>query len=145
VDVRPLTLDDSAALVPLLDQLGYPSSSLSIRDRVGFLLTDSTVGCWVAEDATGVAGVLTGHLSRSLETDGLTARLTALVVDARTRGRGTARLLTAAFEDWARDNGATRAGLSSNASREDAHAAYRKLGWAATGVSFTKDLPPPRT
>ena len=141
--VRPLDVDDCAALVTLLDQLGYPSSERSIRDRVDLLLADQTVGCWVAEDDIGVAGLLTGHLSRNIETDGPSARLTALVVDERTRGQGTARLLTVAFEDWARANGATKAGLSSSTSRQDAHSAYRKLGWAVTALSFTKDLSAP--
>ena len=141
--VRLLDVDDSAALVPLLDQLGYPSSEQAIRDRLEFLLSDSAVGCWVAEDDAGLAGLLTGQLSRSIETDGPAARLTALVVDKRARGQGTARLLTAAFEEWARSNGATKAGLSSNTSRADAHAAYRKLGWTNTALSFTKDLSAP--
>lgn len=141
--VRSLDADDSAALVPLLDQLGYPSSEQAIHDRLELLLSDSMVGCWVAEDDTGLAGLLTGQLSRSIETDGLAARLTALVVDSRARGQGTARLLTAAFEDWARSNGAVKAGLSSNTSRVDAHAAYRKLGWTNTALSFTKDLSEP--
>jgi GNAT superfamily N-acetyltransferase len=140
VKVRLLEVDDSAALVPLLDQLGYPSSGRAIRDRLGFLLSDTAVGCWVAEDDAGLAGLLTGRLNRSIETDGPAARLTALVVDERSRGQGTARLLTAAFEDWARSNGATKAGLSSNTSRADAHAAYRKLGWTNTALGFTKDL-----
>ncbi|PZF55271.1 GNAT family N-acetyltransferase [Curtobacterium sp. MCSS17_008] len=141
--VRSLNADDSPALVPLLDQLGYPSSEQAIRDRLEFLLSDSTVGCWVAEDDAGLAGLLTGQLSRSIETDGPAARLTALVVDSRARGQGTARLLTAAFEDWARNNGAAKAGLSSNTSRLDAHAAYRKLGWTSTALGFTKELSKP--
>lgn len=141
--MRLLDVDDSAALVPLLDQLGYPSSEQAIRDRLEFLLSDAAVGCWVAEDDAGLAGLLTGQLSRSIETDGPTARLTALVVDERARGQGTARLLTAAFEDWARSNGATKAGLSSNTSRADAHSAYRKLGWTNTALGFTKDLSDP--
>lgn len=138
--VRPLELADSAALAPLLGQLGYPSSEQAIRDRLEFLLPDTAVGCWVAESDTGLAGLLTGQLSRSIEVDGPVARLTALVVDEDARGQGTARLLTAAFEDWARSRGATKAGLSSNTSRTDAHAAYRKLGWTSTALSFTKDL-----
>ena len=138
--VRPLELDDSAALVPLLDQLGYPSSEQQIRDRLEFLLPDTAVGCWVAESDDGIAGLITGQLSRGIEVDGPVARLTALVVDEGARGQGTARLLTAAFEDWARSHGAAKAGLSSNTSRADAHAAYRRLGWTNTALSFTKDL-----
>nr|WP_228507494.1 GNAT family N-acetyltransferase [Plantibacter sp. VKM Ac-2880] len=104
------------------------------------MLSDPTACCWVAEDHDRLVGLLTGHLSWHIEIDGPAARLTALVVDEQARGRGTARLLVAAFEDWARDHGATKAGLSSNTSREDAHAAYQTLGWTLTALSFTKTL-----
>jgi GNAT superfamily N-acetyltransferase len=138
--VRRLDVDDSAALVPLLEQLGYSSTERSIRGRVACLLSDSRVGCWVADDNAQITGLITGHLSWHIEFDGPVARLTALVVEESTRGQGIARQLTAAFEDWARLHNSSKASLNSNMSREDAHAVYAKLGWVITGVRFAKDL-----
>ena len=138
--VRRLDVDDSAALVPLLEQLGYSSTERSIRDRAAYLLSDSRVGCWVADDEAQIAGLITGHLSWHIEFDGPVARLTALVVNESARGQGIARQLTAAFEDWARQHGASKASLNSSMSREGAHANYAKLGWVITGVRFAKDL-----
>ena len=138
--VRRLDVDDSAALVPLLQQLGYPSTERSIRDRVAYLLSDSRVGCWVADDNTQIKGLITGHLSWHIEFDGPVARLTALVVDESTRGQGIARQLTAAFEGWARLHNSSKAPLNSSVGRESAHAVYAKLGWVITGVRFAKNL-----
>ncbi|WP_336661904.1 GNAT family N-acetyltransferase [Leucobacter sp. USHLN154] len=138
--VRQLEIEDSAALVPLLDQLGYPSTEEAIRQRVASLLSDSRVGCWIAEGDAKTVGLLVGALSRCIERDGFVARLSALVVDERARGQGIARRLVSVFEDWARENGAAQASLSSQMSREVAHAAYEKLGWTTTALTFSKDL-----
>ncbi|WP_200332029.1 GNAT family N-acetyltransferase [Leucobacter sp. L43] len=138
--VRQLQIEDSAALVPLLDQLGYPSTEEAIRQRVASLLSDSRVGCWIAEGDVRTVGLLVGDLSRRIERDGFVARLSALVVDKRARGQGIARRLVSVFEDWAREHGAAQASLSSRMNREDAHAVYRKLGWTTTALTFSKDL-----
>ena len=140
MNVRRLDVDDAAALAPLLEQLGYPSAEWSIRNRVAHLLADPRVGCWVADENAQIKGLITGHLSWHIEFDGPVARLTALVVDESARGKGVARQLTAAFEDWARQHDSSKASLNSSVSREGAHAAYAKLGWEITGVRFSKDL-----
>lgn len=140
MNVRRLRIDDCAALVPLLEQLGYPSTERSISMRVERLLSDPDVGSWVAVDDARVIGLVTGHLSWHIEFDGPAARLTALVVDEEFRGRGVARQLTRTFEEWAELRGASAATLNSGTARADAHAAYEKLGWARTGVRFSKAL-----
>jgi len=142
MNVRRLTVDDCAALVGLLDQLGYPSTEPSLAVRAERLLADPDVGSWVAVDQARVIGLATGHLSWHIEFDVPAARLTALVVDEEFRGRGVARRLTGAFEEWALFHGASAATLNSGTARPDAHAAYERLGWARTGVRFSKALAP---
>jgi GNAT superfamily N-acetyltransferase len=141
--IRQLEADDCAALVPLLDQLGYPSTEQAVRARANDIASDPRVGCWVAESDGQIVGLITGHLSWHIEHDGPAARLTALVVDENARGQGIARQLADVFEQWAQQNGASKATLTSSLHREDAHAAYTKLGWSTTGVRFAKDLPSP--
>lgn len=133
-------LNDASALVPLLVQLGYPSTERALSQRVERLLSDAQVACWVAVDEDRLIGLVTGHVSWHIELDEPVARLTALVVDERARGRGVARQLIAMFEEWARQHGAARASLTSSNYREDAHAAYAKLGWVVTGKRFAKNL-----
>lgn len=142
MNVRRLRLDDCARLLPLLEQLGYPSTERSVAVRAERLLSDPDIGSWVALDDARVIGLATGHLSWHIEFDGPAARLTALVVDEEFRGRGVARRLTEAFEEWAELRGASAATLNSGTARVDAHAAYEKLGWARTGVRFSKALAP---
>lgn len=140
---RRLEVDDCADLVPLLDQLGYPTTEAALSPRIDLLLTDPRTGCWVADRDERIVGLVTGCLSWHLEFDGPAARLTALVVDESVRGQGVARLLVNVFEDWAREQGARRASLNSGVERDGAHAAYEKLGWSITGVRFSKDLSAP--
>ena len=56
------------------------------------------------------------------------------------RGRGVARALLTAAESAARDAGCAHLHVTAASRRTEAHAAYRALGFADTGVRFGKDL-----
>ena len=139
--VRDVTIDDAPEIVPLLDQLGYPAHEPDVRQRLERLLSDEHFACWGLEDGSpGIIGLAAGQLTWHLELDYPVATLSVLVVDEHYRGRGYARSLTDAFEDWGRLHGARVAALSSGNRRHDAHRVYENLGWTATGKRFRKGL-----
>ena len=69
-------------------------------------------------------------------------RLIALVVGEGVRGMGVGRALVEHVEERARAAGCVQLELSSSDRREDAHAFYRRLGFADVSRRFVKDLTP---
>jgi GNAT superfamily N-acetyltransferase len=67
-------------------------------------------------------------------------RITALVVDARMRGRGVGRTLVAAAERTLLNAGCGLLEITSNVRLVEAHAFYAHLGYEQTSFRFAKKL-----
>jgi GNAT superfamily N-acetyltransferase len=135
VSVRRAEPRDVAALAGLLGELGYPVSRGQLRERIARLPESTTV--FVTDDVSAMAAL---DVRNVLQLDTPRAQVVALVVRADARGRGLARELLSALEDAARAAGCEHLTVVSGDHRPDAHAAYRALGFADTGVRFRKDL-----
>jgi GNAT superfamily N-acetyltransferase len=135
VTVRRARPDDVAAMAELVSQLGYPVDAKRLATRLA-RLPDSTA-VFVTDDVTGLAAL---DVRQGLQNDAPRAQLVALVVHEDARGRGVARQLVAAVEAAARAAGCAQLTVVSGDHRPDAHAAYRALGYAETGVRFRKEL-----
>jgi GNAT superfamily N-acetyltransferase len=94
----------------------------------------------VAEAAGEVVGLVSAQVGHALEFDGVYARITAMVVDTRWRGRGLGRSLMRQMEEWCRQRNAQSVILTSGHHRPDAHRFYQAIGYNATGLRFTKRL-----
>jgi ribosomal protein S18 acetylase RimI-like enzyme len=141
VTVRRATLDDVAAIAPLLGELGYPSTVEETRERLERLLGTAGNVVFVAEVNGVVAGVETvAEISALLHQPGRVAQITMLVVGAAHRRLGVGRLLLEAGERWARECGSRRILVASNERRHDAHAFYESSGYRHTSRRFGKDL-----
>jgi GNAT superfamily N-acetyltransferase len=137
--IRPARTAD--AIGELLGQLGYPQDSPAVRIQTW--LDDPACAVYVADDGE-VQGVIAVQLCRFFERDGVWARITALVVSDRVRGRGVGSQLIAAAESFAADHGCVRMEVTSADRRDDAHKFYRGRGYTdQTGKSsrFLRDLP----
>jgi GNAT superfamily N-acetyltransferase len=135
VTVRRADPGDVAALAGLLGELGYPVAADRLRARMGRLPESTTV--YVSDDVSGMAAL---DVREGIQQDAPRAQIVALVVREDARGRGVARRLVAAVEAAARAAGCAQLTVVSGDHRPDAHAAYRALGFADTGVRFRKDL-----
>jgi GNAT superfamily N-acetyltransferase len=67
-------------------------------------------------------------------------RLTALVVSPAHRGQGLARALVGELDRWGREQGCVVVEVTSAEHREDAHAAYRALGFEEASHRFVRRL-----
>ena len=65
-------------------------------------------------------------------------RLTALAVSPSHRGQGLARALVGELERWGREQGCVVVEVTSAEHREDAHAAYRALGFEEASRRFMR-------
>jgi GNAT superfamily N-acetyltransferase len=140
--IREVRASDASGLTGLLDQLGYPSPADEIGRRLLALAQFPLAKAWLAEDAA-VVGLVTCHMFPSIHATAPVAWITTLVVDVGHRGRGIGRSLLEAAESWARTQGAVRISLTAGSQRDGAHAFYSRVGFAQSGVRFTKDLAGP--
>ena len=137
--IRPARPDDAPAVSRLLAELGHPAAEDHVRARLAEL--DRLPGhvVLVAEDASGVTGVVSGFVTPVLHRPGVTGRISVMVVAGTARGSGVGTGLLAAMEEALVARGATRLELTSNLRRTDAHAFYERRGWTRQGLRFEKE------
>lgn len=140
--VRIASRADAAAVVPLLTQLGYPTTREQLAARFERVSGSDADRAWVAvgtDDA--VIGFAAGHYFLPYELDGPLAELTALVVDEKERRGGVGRALVESFESWVRGVGAVRCSVATAFRRTDAHAFYERLGYVQLARKYQRALP----
>jgi N-acetylglutamate synthase-like GNAT family acetyltransferase len=140
VTIRDAARTDSAALVRLLEQLGYPAREDAVLRRLERIEASGADRLFVAELDGSVVGFAGLHVSPSLEDDRDAAKVSAIVVDEAFRRRGVGAALLAAVEAEARDRGCGLVFLTTAERRAEAHEFYRRLGWEETGRRFAKTL-----
>jgi GNAT superfamily N-acetyltransferase len=139
VELREPRPTDVEAIGPLLEQLGHTSTDEQIRARLARLMEDPNSLVLMAERDGRVVGLAAADLTLQLERDP-SCRLTALVVDECDRRGGIGGVLTAAVEEWAREQGAFRVELTSAHERTVAHAFYEAIGYHEQSKRFVKVL-----
>jgi ribosomal protein S18 acetylase RimI-like enzyme len=140
VEIRDAGPDDAAELAELLGQLGYPTEAGAVGGRLERLAASGVDRVFVAVDGGSIVGVVSVHVSRSLEYDGDAAKISAVVVDERRRGTGVGRALIDAAEAEARRRDCEVLWLTTAEHRAGAHAFYRALGFEETGRRFARLL-----
>jgi GNAT superfamily N-acetyltransferase len=139
--IRPISLDDAAAVAELSAQLGYPVSTDVMSKRMEQLAGCADQAVFVASLDRRVVGWIEVIISRHLHS-GSYALISGLVVSSEVRGRRIGSRLCTQAEQWARDHGQTLVRVRSQISREGAHRFYLREGYRQTKTSaaFEKNL-----
>jgi GNAT superfamily N-acetyltransferase len=140
--IRRAKSADAAQIAVLAGQLGYPSTTVQMRERLRGVKPASQHAIFVAESAKdGVIGWI--HVSRQplLEVE-IRAEVNGLVVAEDQRSLGAGAQLLAAAENWARKHGCKGMSVRSNVIRDRAHKFYERQGYEhyKTQKSFRKKL-----
>jgi GNAT superfamily N-acetyltransferase len=124
--VRAASAADAEALADLCGELGYPSTSGQVRDRL-CLLDDPERTLLVVDVEGCVAGFIDVHVQRVVEADPY-AEVGGLVIRAEHRGAGLGAALLAAAAEWSRGRGLAVMWIRANLAREGVHAFYPAAG-----------------
>ncbi len=140
--IRSATAADAPQLAPLAGQLGYPSTTEQVAERLRKILEDAAHAILVAENKERrIVGYIEIFPFRTIGSEPR-FEIASLVIDESCRSQGVGRLLMNHAENWARARGFKEMGLRSNVIRERAHQFYENLGYRVnkTQKSFRKPL-----
>ena len=148
VVVRPATDADAFAISFLLEDLGHPIEPARIVEKLAEIRDSPVDRVWVVEshanavpgEGQALAGLLSLHAITLLHTAGRLARITALVVHPKLRGKGIGRRLVEVAEHFARGINCERVEVTSGEQRHDAHRFYTTLGFSPQSARFVKPL-----
>ena len=140
--IRHAKSADAAQIAVLAGQLGYPSTTAQMRERLRGIKPASQHAIFVAESVRdGVIGWI--HVSRQplLEVE-IRAEVNGLVVAEDQRSLGAGAQLLAAAENWARKRGCKGMSVRSNVIRDRAHKFYERHSYEhyKTQKSFRKSI-----
>lgn len=138
--IRAGTEADSDEMVPLMIELGYPTTPEQMRTRMARIAAHPDYHTLVAERGGRVVGMVGVQRGIAWNNDAPWARVHSLAVLPEEQGRGTGAALMAAAEAWAREQGATSIHLTTNARREGAHRFYERIGYQNTGRRYIRGL-----
>lgn len=126
LQIRRAEISDAEAIAQLLDQLGYPNSTLEKIKRIITLENDYIL---VHEDASAINAVIALHIVPELALQGDTATIKYLVVDENMRGKNIGEQLEKACCEIAQSRGCTRIQLHCGEQRTRTHEFYYRLGY----------------
>jgi GNAT superfamily N-acetyltransferase len=143
--IRPVRLEDAAAVAGLSAQLGYPADAASVAGRLVHLAgaPEAHAVLVSVDEEEAVTGWVHVSVERTVESDPY-AEIRGLVVDEGCRGRGIGEALVRAGVTWAHGRGLRRVRVRSNVIRERTKAFYLRLGFTVkkTQAVFDLELPP---
>jgi GNAT superfamily N-acetyltransferase len=128
VVIRRAAVADAAALVSLLDELGYSRTPEFVRARLEDLQPSINDAVFVAEKGGRLIGCVHVCEVRYLLQEPR-AEIHAMVVAADYQGQGIGRSLIGEAELWAKTRDLQVARVGTNAKRAGAHQFYEKLGY----------------
>jgi GNAT superfamily N-acetyltransferase len=143
VRIRAPEAGDMGALAELMTQLGYPTRASEMQMRMETILANKSYSTFVAVNDGKVCGMIGTFAQQTYEHNSPSAKILALVVSDKMRGRGVGQaLIDAAEQDLARKN-IKRIAVNARFEREQAHRFYENLGYKKNGFRLVKELPMP--
>lgn len=138
--VRQAELGDASDVARLLGELGYPCTRDEAAERIAVVRHDPRQHLLLAEIDGDASGLISLYTLYSVVHGHEVARITGLVVLPEEQGKGVGRRLLREVESICRRYGVRRIEVTSNASRTEAHAFYRRCGYLDGSLRFVKAL-----
>lgn len=128
---RTATISDAADMSVLNTQLGYPSTTASLKENLEkvLLLPDNIV--FVAEYNHKVIGWTNVRVTNTIES-GTVCEIWGLIVDEAYRGNGIGKELIQKAKAWTKQQGVNKLRVRTNVRRKDAHRFYFREGFTET-------------
>lgn len=126
--IRPVKPEDYKGIYELNVDLGYPYEASRVKQRIVYVLHNTSDIVLAAELDGEIAGYIHGSPYEVLYNDSL-INVLGLVVKEKARRLGIGKRLMEEMESYAKVNGFSGIRLSSGESRADAHRFYESIGY----------------
>jgi GNAT superfamily N-acetyltransferase len=138
--IRVAGMGDAASLAGLMCELGYETRTAEMEMRLEPVMRSPAYQTLVAVSDGRVCGMIGTLCQHSYEHNDIGARIIAMVVTEKMRGKGVgSELLRAAEQDLMAKN-VNRVALNSRFKREKAHEFYESHGYEKNGFRLVKTL-----
>src|SRR2546421_1105219 len=141
--IRAPEAGDMEALADLMTQLGYETRASEMEMRMETILANKNYATFVAVSEGKVCGMIGTYTCYTYEHNNPSARILALIVSEKMRGRGVGQALIAAAEKDLAQKNIRRVAVNTRFERTRAHEFYEKVGYTKNGFRFVKELPMP--
>lgn len=133
--IRHADLSDVPSLLPLLEQLGYPTSLEALTVRFKHFLQNAGYGVVVCEMNDNIIGFVAWSKSDLFVLDSVRFHIEAIVVASDHRGKGIGKKLMELVEEIARPHSPAIIDLTSGLRRakDGSHEFYKSLGYKNEG------------
>ncbi|CDQ20447.1 Acetyltransferase (GNAT) family protein [Halobacillus karajensis] len=140
--IRTVRVGDAGKLVPLMKDLGYPSTKEQMKKRLTRILSKGDFKTFVWEEYNELLGMIGMTYCEAYHTDDPHVRVIAFVVRESAQGKGIGKQLMQKAENWALQTGAKTIMLNSGNrdDRESAHHIYHQLGFEGRATGFYKKI-----
>ena len=140
IRIRNATIADAERIARLVGDLGYPTSTTQMQQRLESILRDEGYDTLVACDDEDVVGFIGTRVGLLYESDECCGQIMALAVAADHQRHGVGRALMQAAELSLVQRGARVLVVTSGNHRAGAHAFYESSGYAFTGRRYKKSV-----
>lgn len=142
MEIRDYQASDGPGLLPLYEELGYPTDEESLAKRLDNLLQLPNYHLKLAIINHSIVGFIGFSKLHFFERDGSYYRILALVVSEKYRKQGIATGLIDEVRLKAYQEGVTALALNSGmtSARETAHEFYQHYGFKKSSYGFSLDL-----
>jgi GNAT superfamily N-acetyltransferase len=138
--IRPATVEDRAAIVTLLDELGYPVDLEFLAYSIQRQIDHNDAVLLVAEVEQAVVGVISLHFIPQLALPGDFCRISYLCVSPEARGQGIGTALESRIYELAQERGCDRVEVHSHSRRLQAHRFYARQGYTESPKYLVKSV-----
>lgn len=145
INICSATINDISSILPLMSQLGYPSSLEELTTRLKKFINNDGYGVAVASLNNEIVGVIAWSKSMLFVSDKIRIHVEALVIDENYRGQKIGKRLMEYLEEKAKKYYQVLVDLTSGYRRakDGTHAFYENLEYKcgeSAGAYFRKEL-----
>ncbi|WP_395477346.1 GNAT family N-acetyltransferase [Rickettsia endosymbiont of Pantilius tunicatus] len=145
INIRSATINDISSILPLMSQLGYPSSIEELTARFSNFINIDGYGVAVASLDNKIVGAIAWSKSILFVSDKTRIHVEALIIDENYREQKIGKKLMEYLEEIAKNYSPVIVDLTSGYRRakDGTHAFYENIGYKcgeSAGAYFRKEL-----
>lgn len=135
IKIRRVTMADARELLPLVNQLGYPTTEENLIARIALYHNSQQDRSWIAIEDEHIVGCIAVHLYDLFHSTERYARIMSLIVRDTHRRQGIGKRLLRKAEHYATKQNCSMLELSSSLKRVKlgTHHFYEALGYKNEG------------